>query len=234
MGFRVTKAVLFDLGDTVFRLLPMADVREEFARLLSSEDVEDSDDEASRILETFRERLMAGYARGELLEPTVASLVQPFIGVDPRSKRLAEGLDRLLGEADIARWSQVEQRDEIFDAIRSRGLKVGFVSNTLTAPALMRRRLAEFALLDRAEAAIFSVEHGVRKPNPAIYRAALNAIDSDPADVVFVGDRVREDVRGPQSAGMRAVLTHEFRQEEPQDSNPFAVIAHLSEILELL
>lgn len=230
----MTKAVLFDLGDTVFRLLPMADVSAEFARLLAREGVEDPEDEASRILETFRERLLAGYARGDFLEPTIASLVQPFIGVDPRSKRLAEGLDSLLGEADVARWSQAEQREETFDAIRSRGLKVGFVSNTLTAPDLMRRKLTEFGLLDRAHVAIFSVEHGVRKPNPAIYRAALKAIGADPRDVVFVGDRVREDVRGPQSAGMRAVLTHEFRQEEPADSNPLGVIPHLSDILDLL
>ncbi len=98
----------------------------------------------------------------------------------------------------------------------------------------MHRRLAEFGLLDHAETAVFSVEHGVRKPNPEIYRLALRRMNAEPSEVVFVGDRVREDVRGPQSIGMRGVLTHEFRQEEVGDSAPLAVITHLSEILDVL
>ena len=230
----MTKVVLFDLGDTLFRLTPMADVTEKFAKLMAAEGVEDADDEATRVLETFRERLMAGYGRGDLLEPPIAEVVLPFIGADARARKLAEGLDALLGEADIERWEQAEERDRVLDAIRSRGIRVGYVSNTLTSPDRMRRRLAEFGLLDHAEATVFSVEHRVRKPNPEIYRLALRLMDAEPSDVVFVGDRVREDVRGPQSVGMRGVLTHEFRQEEVGDSAPLAVITHLTEILDAL
>lgn len=230
----MTRVVLFDLGDTLFRLLPMGDVTGDFAKLLAEEGIDDAEDEATRILETFRERLMAGYGRGDLLEPPVAEVVLPFIGADTRARRLAEGLDALIGEADIRRWEQADERDQVFDAIRSRGLRVGFVSNTLTSPGRMRRRLAEFRLLDHAETTVFSVEQGVRKPNPEIYRAALRLMNANPEDVVFVGDRVREDVRGPESIGMRGVLTHEFRQEEVGDSAPLAVIAHLTEVLDLL
>lgn len=230
----MTKAILFDLGDTLFRLMPAADVTREFASLLADEGVEHAEDEAARIIETFRERLMAGYGRGDLLEPTIADVVLPFIGSDERAQRLAKGLDHLLGEADIARWERADERERVFESIRSRGIRVGFVSNTLTAPALMRRRLAEFALLDHAEVAVFSVEHGVRKPNPVIYETALRLMGSEPEDVIFVGDRMREDVRAPQSLGMRGVLTHEFRQEEVGDSTPHAVISHLSEILDVL
>ncbi|MGE3075937.1 MAG: HAD family hydrolase [Dehalococcoidia bacterium] len=230
----MTKVVLFDLGDTLFRLLPMADVTDDFAGVMAEEGVEDAATEALRVLETFRERLMAGYGRGDLVEPAIAEVVMPFIGNDARARRLAEALDALLGEADIGRWEQAAERDRVFESIRSRGLRVGFVSNTLTAPELMRRRLAEFRLLEHAEAAVFSVEHGIRKPNPEIYRAALRLMRANPEDTVFVGDRVREDVRGPQSVGMRGVLTHEFRQEEVGDSEPLAVVSHLTEILDLL
>jgi putative hydrolase of the HAD superfamily len=119
----------------------------------------------------------------------------------------------------------------VFEAIRGMGLRVGYVSNTLTEAAVMERRLGEFGLREHAEVAVFSVEHRVRKPNPAIYRVALAALHVAPEDVVFVGDRVREDVRGPQSLGMRSVLTHEFRQEDPADSAPLAVVENLGEVV---
>jgi putative hydrolase of the HAD superfamily len=230
----VIRAVLFDLGDTLFRLLPMPDVTEEFARVLEGEGIEDAETEAARILETFRERLMAGYQRGDLVEPAIAEMVEPFIGSDARARKLAQALDGMLGEADIARWEQALERERVFEHLRSRRLRVGYVSNTLTAPDLMRRRLREFDLLAHAEVAVFSVEQRVRKPNPEIYRTALRELSVEPAEAIFVGDRVREDVRGPAALGMRGVLTHEFRQEDPEGAGALAVIAHLSEVLDVL
>ncbi len=233
MGVRVTRAVLFDLGDTLFRLNPMSEVTGEFTSFLAGEGVEDAETEAVRVIETLRERMMAGYGRGQLEEPRIADLVRPFIGEGALAERAAEHLDALLGEADVARW-EASDRSSVFDALRSRGLRVGFVSNTLTAPQVMQRRLKEFGLLDHAEVAVFSVEHGVRKPNPEIYRIALRTLSVEPGEVVFVGDRVREDVRGPQSLGMRSVLTHEFRQEDPAESAPLAVIKHLDDVIALM
>ncbi|HNM79020.1 MAG TPA: HAD family hydrolase [Tepidiformaceae bacterium] len=229
----MTKAVLFDLGDTLFGLNPMHDVTEAFASFLVAEGLEDAETEALRTLESLRERLMAGYAVGQLDEPSIAELVRPFIGSGDFAARAAEHLDHLLGEADVARW-EARDRSVVLGAIRDAGLPIGFVSNTLTAPNVMRRRLAEFGLLEFAGPAVFSVEQRVRKPNPAIYRAALEQLGVAPEDVLFVGDRVREDVRGPQALGMRSVLTHEFRQEDPADSNPLAVIAALDDLLKFL
>lgn len=114
------------------------------------------------------------------------------------------------------------------------GFRVAFVSNTQTPPVLMRRRLAEFGLLELAEVAVFSVEVGQRKPGERIYRAALEALDMPPESAVFVGDRVREDVLGPQSLGMRAVLTHEFRQEDLAEAQPVGVIQSLAALWEFL
>lgn len=229
----MTKAVLFDLGDTLFRLKPMPDVTDAFTSFLAAEGRDDPETEAVRTLESLRERLMAGYANGQVEEPSIADLARPFIGDDAFSARAAGYLDDLLGEADVARW-EARDRSAVLGAIRDAGLPIGFVSNTLTAPAVMRRRLREFELLHHAEAAVFSVEQRVRKPNPAIYRTALEQLGVAPEDVLFVGDRVREDVRGPQALGMRSVLTHEFRQEDPADSNPLAVIAALDGLLEFL
>jgi FMN phosphatase YigB (HAD superfamily) len=53
-------------------------------------------------------------------------------------------------------------------------------------------------------AAVSSSEHGLMKPHPSIFAAALRLVDVPAADAMMVGDSVRQDVDGARSAGMRA------------------------------
>ncbi|MBI2955410.1 MAG: HAD family hydrolase [Chloroflexi bacterium] len=112
------------------------------------------------------------------------------------------------------------------------GFRIGLVSNATNLPELLRRDLDRLGILDYFDATAFSSEVGLRKPHPAIYDSALKGIGAEPERTVFVGDRIREDIRGPQALGMRAVLTHQFRQENPDGSRPDKVINHVREILE--
>ena len=56
--------------------------------------------------------------------------------------------------------------------------------------------------------AVSSSEHGLMKPHPSIFRAALDLVDVPAAEAVMVGDSVRQDIDGAIAAGMRAVLLH--------------------------
>jgi putative hydrolase of the HAD superfamily len=47
---------------------------------------------------------------------------------------------------------------------------------------------------------------GTEKPDPAIFRAALEALDVAPEEALFVGDLYDVDVVGARAAGMEAVL----------------------------
>lgn len=47
---------------------------------------------------------------------------------------------------------------------------------------------------------------GQEKPHPAIFRAALHAMNADPAESLYVGDVYSVDYLGARSAGMQAVL----------------------------
>ena len=77
---------------------------------------------------------------------------------------------------------------------------------------------------------LFSSEVGVRKPDPRIFRVMLERLGVEPAEGVFVGDRVLDDIGGANGVGMRAVLTREFRQEEPEEITPDAVIERLPDL----
>ena len=113
--------------------------------------------------------------------------------------------------------------------LRGRGLRLGVVSNAAYLPRLMKEQLTALGLANYFDAVTFSSEVGVRKPHPAIYADALRKLGADPSRTLFVGDRVREDVQGPQAQGMRAVLTREWRQEDDPGVADFT-IQRLSEL----
>jgi putative hydrolase of the HAD superfamily len=79
---------------------------------------------------------------------------------------------------------------------------------------------------------ISSCEFGYRKPHPSIYEAAVQRMGVDASEIIFVGDRVEQDVVGPARLGMRTVLTLQYREEDPAAGaiKPDAVIRHLSEL----
>ena len=70
---------------------------------------------------------------------------------------------------------------------------------------------------ERIDFAVFSSEIGKRKPHPAIFERALEALDVRPEEAVFVGDRLYEDVRGAGELGMKTVQAVWFRADEHPD-----------------
>ena len=87
--------------------------------------------------------------------------------------------------------TRVRLHDDAFEvvrALRDRGVSTALVSNCShnTTPVVERLGLA-----DEFDALILSFEVGARKPQPAIYRAALEVLGGvSPADAVFVDDQV--------------------------------------------
>ena len=53
---------------------------------------------------------------------------------------------------------------------------------------------------------VVSSEVGYRKPHPAFYREAIGRLAVDPSEVLFVGDDLENDYRGPSREGLNAVL----------------------------
>src|ERR671937_164738 len=56
------------------------------------------------------------------------------------------------------------------------------------------------------DAVVISAEVGVAKPDPAIFRAALERLGARAEDSLHVGDSVENDVAGARAAGLDAVL----------------------------
>jgi putative hydrolase of the HAD superfamily len=128
-------------------------------------------------------------------------------------------LDRFL-EAEHAAWDPARQlgahTHALLDSLRDRGLKTGLVSNAFDPGWLLHRDLEKMGLAKRLDVAVFSSEVGRRKPDESIFRAALQALEVEPEEAVFVGDRRYEDVRGAKELGMTTVLAVWFRADEDE------------------
>jgi putative hydrolase of the HAD superfamily len=105
------------------------------------------------------------------------------------------------------------QYDEVPAMLRelsASGLRIGLISNSHRCLTAFQ---SHFDLRHVVTAAISGPEHGLMKPNPTIFRAALKRANVDPHEAVMVGDSLSQDVEGALGAGMRGVLLH--RSDEP-------------------
>jgi len=87
-------------------------------------------------------------------------------------------------------------------ALRDRGIRLALVSNCLSGEAA-RVQLEEDQLLDLFDVTVFSNEIGYRKPGPQILWHALAALDVEPEQAAFVGDRLDRDMLAGARAGIR-------------------------------
>ena len=102
---------------------------------------------------------------------------------------------------------------EVLRRLRDAGIRIGLISNTHRCLASFQ---SHFDLQGLISATVSSSDHGLMKPHPSIFAAALQLAAVDARDAVMVGDSVRQDVEGALRAGMRAVLVH--RGEGPHAS----------------
>jgi HAD superfamily hydrolase (TIGR01662 family) len=114
--------------------------------------------------------------------------------------------------------------------LRSKGYKLGLVSNMTLLHELIRADVERLGVAELLDATVFSSEVGVRKPDARIFHEALSRVGASAAETVFVGDRLYDDVSGAQAVGMRAVQTRQFRQEDDQHYKPDAVIDDITEL----
>lgn len=98
------------------------------------------------------------------------------------------------------------------DALRANGWLLGVVSNTT---AESPDRFKESPLASRFDAAAFSSELGVAKPDPAIYLAACRTLEVDPPQCVYVGDGADAELAAAAALGMRPIRTTEYANTDP-------------------
>ncbi len=96
----------------------------------------------------------------------------------------------------------------------SRRYRLGIVSNFYGNLATVCQ---EAGLSPFLTVMVDSTQAGCRKPDPRIFRAALTALQTDPAQAVFVGDSLPRDMAGARGIGMPHIW---LRPEAAQGAGP--------------
>ncbi len=238
------RAVLFDFGDTLVGFEShiseetVAHARKVIVRLIEEVNGGQSvlPELVAKALDRVGKLVSMSYRNGELEEQDLARLYDEafrWAGF-PVPPQL---LPQIVATEHSAIFRHAVVPDSTLatlDQLRLFGYRIAVVSNTSWPAYLWWRGCHDLGLAPYVPIAALSSEVGLRKPHPRIYQHALDRLQLRPEACVFVGDRIREDIAGPQSVGMKAVLTHEFRQEYPTDVLPDAVIERLPELLKVL
>lgn len=156
------------------------------------------------------------------------------LGVDStRAPHVAERLS-LAHMAHLASVTELPAGHmDLLRTLRQR-YPMAVVSNFDHGPTA-RRVLAEHGIAEFFSTTVISAEFGQRKPHPAIFQAALDGVDVDAADALFVGDSVDDDIAGAHNAGVPVVWLNVKGQPLPAGSpEPARVIARLADLPALL
>ena len=150
------------------------------------------------------------------------------LGVEP-------DLDRVLTmRRDRTRKALVPRPDALstLEELRRRGHLLGMISVcTQEVPQVWE----ETPLGREFDAAIFSCEVGVSKPDPRIYEIACERLGVEPGECLFVGDGANDELPGAERVGMTAVQLRAPGEPLTADGEAWTgrSIEHLDEVLEL-
>ena len=130
-----------------------------------------------------------------------------------------------------------ELYDDVPDVLRqltAAGIRIGLISNTHRCLASFQ---SHFELQGLISATVSSSDHGLMKPHPSIFAAALQLVGVGAQEAMMVGDSVRQDVEGALRSGMHAILLHRGEgphAAEPELASRVRVIHTLHELPELV
>jgi putative hydrolase of the HAD superfamily len=137
------------------------------------------------------------WAALEDLRRRCAAVVQGQLGT---SLALEDVLEAMLGAIRFRAYPEVP---DVLARLRAAGARLAVVSNWDVSLHDVLERTELRALVD---AVVISAELGVAKPDPAIFRAALERLGAAADGAVHVGDSLEHDVAGARAAGLEAVL----------------------------
>ena len=126
---------------------------------------------------------------------------------------------------------------ETVEELHARGYPIALVS--MCAPDTPAR-WRSLPLASFVDVTVFSSEVGLRKPDPAIYLAATDALGVTPAACVYCGDGAYGELTGAAAVGMTPYLIsdpsldHEALLTPERDAWDGAVIGDLRELLDVL
>jgi putative hydrolase of the HAD superfamily len=147
-------------------------------------------------LETRNAEVVAAWDRSEI---DLKQYLDATVFYEPRSFTHDEFFDFMLSQSRALPDGALDILGEVAESKR---FLVGSLNNEPREPNEFR--FGKFELRRYLKVAFSSCYMGLRKPEPAMYRRALDILGCAPRRVLFIDDR-EENVAGGKAAGMKAI-----------------------------
>jgi putative hydrolase of the HAD superfamily len=164
--------------------------------------------------------------------PVVRRVMAEAAGVGPADLDAAVPL---IEQVASTPWVAADGAAEVLRQLSAAGYQLAVVSNSggsiasqLEAAGICSASPGE---LTKVAAVIDSFVVGIEKPDPRIFRFAIDALGVDPGRSVYVGDTVRFDVTGARAAGLHPVHVDPFGLCAAGDHGHIADVTELTAIL---
>lgn len=226
---KAPRAILLDALDTLVHFEhPAPHLQVELRERIG---LEVTDDEARAAIRAevrhYRANLHVGRDADSLagLRRECATTMLDHLPPGARAADLGVITDALVASIRFQPFPEVMQT---LRALRERGLRLVVLSNWDVS---LHAMLEHTGIAELVDGAVSSAEHGVAKPDPAIFEHALALAGASAEEAWHVGDSPEADVAGAEAAGVSPVLV--WRGDAPPVTGA-RVITDLSELLALL
>ena len=223
----MVRAVLFDLDDTLFDHRLCARTALEQLHSAHTAFQKTALDDFERLHAGFLEELHQRVLTGELtIEAARRERFRRMfdaagLPVDDETIAAAAATYR---EAYCRVWQPVSGALRLIELVKRHAL-VGVVSNNLVEEQTEKLRHCGFA--QHVDDLTVSENAGASKPDPAIFRIALQRLGITAEQAVMVGDSWAADVIGARAAGIRAIWFNPFGNPAPEADHDVAILRSL-------
>jgi FMN phosphatase YigB (HAD superfamily) len=225
------RGVIFDLGGTIAVDRPLEVWKREHLAHLTRNVPQPEPWMLDLISDQF-----AWYQTNDAVQPTRAALRRHLEhhGVDLT--------DDLFGQ--VCRWFSPPLCDvmdvepdarRVLHELVSMGLPLAACCNVLWRDRdQLYKDLAAWGLAGSFEVIVSSLDVGVMKPHPAMFRAALDGLGVAPHETVMIGDRPDWDIAGAQAVGIRTIWKRPKGFVATCHPAPDAEVDTLTELLDVI
>ncbi|EJQ70972.1 HAD hydrolase, family IA [Bacillus cereus HuA2-4] len=214
--------MLFDLDDT---LLDRDKAVDNLFLLVLEKCYEDvSDTVKNNMLQKFKEYDKREYG---ISDKTIV-LESLFDEFAPKY-RLPRNYIQDFWNENLPKCFSIDQNTILFLNHIKRHFKVGIITNGSTQR--QKAKIMNTGLNEYFDTIIISEEVGFSKPDKRIFELALNKLNVQSEDVLFVGDDLEKDIAGCQNANIKGIWFNPNVIKNNTDTKPYAEITSFDNLL---
>ncbi|MEE3947257.1 HAD family hydrolase [Bacillus wiedmannii] len=219
MGY---KAMLFDLDDTLLDRDKAVDKLFLFVLEKCYEDV--SDTVKNNMLQKFKE-----YDKREYGISDKAIVLESLFNEFAPKYRLPHNYIQDFWNENFPKCFSIDQSTIHFLNHIKRHFKIGIITNGSTHR--QKAKIINTNLNNYFDTIIISEEVGLSKPDKRIFELALNKLNVQPENTLFVGDDLEKDIAGCQNANIKGIWFNPHRITNKTEIKTYSEIDTLDSLL---